>query len=179
VPELYILTGAPGTGKTAILAGLDGAVETVAEPAREVLAEQRAAGAPPPRSAEFVRRLLARSIEKHQRAQDASGVVVFDRGVPDCIAYASYFSSFANDPAADPAEAVAAAAEYRYRPEVLIAEPWEAIYTTDEERQMSFDLVERFHEHVVAAYEQAGYRLVTVPKVALEERREFVRTFVT
>lgn len=171
--ELYILTGAPGTGKTAMLAGLgELGVATVAEPAREVLAERRAAGEPDLETAEFVRRLLVRSVEKYERAREASGVVVFDRGVPDCVAYATHSHS-------DPAEAVTAAGVYRYQPEVLIAEPWEAIYTTDEERRMPFEHVELFHERVVAAYEQAGYRLVTVPKAPLAERVEFVRSFVT
>jgi predicted ATPase len=170
--ELYILTGAPGTGKTAMLHGLGAGVTTVAEPAREVLAERRAAGELELETGEFVRRLLTRSIEKYQRAQEASGVVVFDRGVPDCIAYAMHSH-------ADPAEAIAAAEVYRYRPEVLIAEPWEEIYTTDEERQMPFEHVELFHERVVAAYELAGYRLVTVPEVPLDERVEFIRSFVS
>lgn len=171
--ELYILTGAPGTGKTAMLAALgELGVATVAEPAREVLAERRAAGEPDLETAEFVRRLLLRSIEKHQRAQEASGVVVFDRGVPDCIAYATHLHS-------DPAEAMAAAEVYRYEPQVLIAEPWAEIYTTDEERRMPFEHVELFHERVVEAYEAAGYRLVTVPRAPLEERVEFIRSFVT
>ena len=48
--RLHILTGAPGSGKTAILEGLGDGVHTVGEPAREVIAVQRAVGAPAPPS---------------------------------------------------------------------------------------------------------------------------------
>jgi predicted ATPase len=41
---LFILTGAPGSGKTAILSRLIDGFRCVDEPAREVLAEQRATG---------------------------------------------------------------------------------------------------------------------------------------
>ena len=42
--RLYVLTGAPGSGKTAILDRLRAEFRCVDEPAREVLAEQRASG---------------------------------------------------------------------------------------------------------------------------------------
>jgi predicted ATPase len=169
--ELFILTGAPGSGKTAMLAGLGPEITTVAEPARVVLAEERAAGRGRLPDTDFVARMLAKSIDNHQRALEASGPVVFDRAVPDCVGYATYFGT-------DPAEAVAAAAQYRYRPEVLVAEPWADIYTTDEERTMSFELTVRFHEHLLAAYDQAGYRLLPIPQVPLDERIDFVRSYV-
>ena len=170
--DLFILTGAPGTGKTAILAGLGSEIATVAEPAREVLAERRAAGEVALSPSDFVGRLLHKSIEKHKRALARPGIVVFDRGVPDCVAHAHQIG-------ADPTDAALAAKEYRYHPEVLIAEPWADIYTNDGERTMSFELTLRFHEHLVAAYDEAGYRLVAVPQVALESRTAFVRSFVT
>ena len=40
---------------------------------------------------------------------------------------------------------------------------------------MGFGDVEHFHESVVAAYDDAGYDLIEVPRGSVEERAAFVR----
>lgn len=160
-----IVTGAPGSGKTTVLAaaGLD----HVGEPARQIHAEHPGAGFG---HDEFVARLLKRSI-RTWHAADADGPVVFDRGIPDCGAYARYLG-------VDAAACDAAAQRYRYHPEVLLLEPWEAIYITDELRIMTFEMTVAFHEAVLEAFAAAGYRLVPVPRAPLPERAAFVADFV-
>jgi predicted ATPase len=67
--DLYVLTGAPGSGKTAILDRLIGEIRCVGEPAREILAEQRSTGGAGTHDRDpslFVDLLLRRSIEKHE-----------------------------------------------------------------------------------------------------------------
>ena len=89
--NLFILTGAPGSGKTAILARLRDELWCVDEPAREVLAEQRASGGSgtwDQNPSLFVHLLLQRSIEKYQMAVRSGKKAVFDRGIPDCVVYA-------------------------------------------------------------------------------------------
>jgi predicted ATPase len=172
--DLHILTGAPGTGKTAILDQLAG-VHVVREPAREILTEQRAVGGAgtwdrdPSR---FVDLLLQRSIEKRDAARRLDGPVVFDRGIPDCVVYASLFE-------VDPTPSLRASERYRYHGEVLMLEPWEEIYTTDDERRMSFADTIAFQEAIRDAYTQAGYVLVDVPRAPLAQRATFVRDFLT
>ena len=174
--HLYILTGAPGTGKTAVLRGLQTSIRWVAEPARELLAEHpsidvRRSWQQDPDV--FVLLLLARSIRKYEDiAVSGSGSVVFDRGIPDCIAYALHLG-------ADQAPSIAAAALYRYNPNVLITEPWDEIYTTDDERTMGFEATTQFHRHVVTAYEQSGYTLVEVPRRPIAQRVAFVEAAVS
>src|SRR6266536_2029706 len=90
-PNLLILTGAPGSGKTAILNQLRSEFRCVDEPAREVLAEQRATGGIGTWDQDrflFVHLLLQRSIQKYQSALRSGRTVVFDRGIPDCVVYA-------------------------------------------------------------------------------------------
>lgn len=168
--SMHVLTGAPGTGKTALLSRLGHDVVTVEEPAREILAEQRAAGVSETEPAAFVALLLERSIEKYL-AHNATTPTVFDRGIPDCVAYA-------NAAEVDPSDSRAAALRYRHADPVLILPPWEEIYTTDDERTMGFDLVVPFHERLVEAYEAAGYDLVEVPKDTVEARVAFVRSAI-
>lgn len=168
--SLRIVTGAPGTGKSAVLARLDG-IATVAEPARQVLADYRAerglAASENPNHAEFVSLLLERSIENYLATAWPPGPVVFDRGIPDCIAYAEWLGT-------DPAPATEAAERYRYDDEVLLFMPWRSIYTTDEERTMTFAMIEGFHKVLVDVYDRLGYRVVEVPNDTVEARAAFI-----
>jgi predicted ATPase len=172
--DLSILTGAPGSGKTAILDLLEPTVRCVREPARAIILEQRAIGGAGTSDRDpslFVELLLQRSIEDHEGALQQGGLVVFDRGIPDCIAYAVELG-------VDPVPSVRASEVHRYRGEVLVLEPWEDIYVTDDERTMSFADTLRFHEALVDAYAGAGYALVQVPRLPVEDRATFVREFL-
>lgn len=172
--ELFIVTGAPGTGKTAVLDALGDGVHRVGEPAREILAELRAAGDTRTHDRDweaFVDMLLRRSIEKHQAAVARAGSALFDRGVPDCVAYAVVLD-------VDPEPSLRAARTHRYHEEVLVLEPWEEIYSTDDERTMSFADTVVFHEALVDAYARTGYRLVAVPKGPVADRAGFVLDFM-
>lgn len=170
VVDLHILTGAPGTGKTAILDGIDPDIHVAREPAREILAEQRAVGGTatwdrdPSR---FVELLLQRSIEKHAAARRLEGRTVFDRAIPDCIAYATLME-------VDPEPSLRAAATYRYHREVLLLEPWEEIYITDDERRMPFADTFAFQDAIRDAYSRTGYELIEVPRISVAERVAFV-----
>jgi predicted ATPase len=170
---LQVLTGAPGSGKTALIERIGPGVRCVPEPARRVLAEQRAVGgsATPERdAASFVDRVWRLTIEDHRTATASTrdDVVLFDRGAPDCISYASLLD-------VDPAPSIRAAEVHRYAREVLLVEPWEEIYTVDEERTMTYEATIPFHAALVDAYERSGYDLVVVPRGSIEERVAFVR----
>lgn len=169
--NLIILTGAPGSGKTAILSRLRSEFRCVDEPAREVLAEQRATGGTGTWDQDpslFVHLLLQRAIEKYDTARGSGDTVIFDRGVPDCVVYAVRAG-------VDPAPSLAAVDECRYQPHVLFLEPWSDIYEKDEERIMSFEDAVSFSETLRDVYERSGYTLVVVPRGSVEERAAFVR----
>ncbi len=109
-PNLFILTGAPGSGKTAILNQLGSEFRCVDEPAREVLAEQRAIGGIGTWDQDrflFAHLLLQRSIQKYQAAHRSGRTVIFDRGIPDCVVYAVRAD-------ADPTPSLAAVEVFRY-----------------------------------------------------------------
>ena len=168
--ELWILTGAPGSGKTAILEEVRGSLRCVDEPARRVLAEQRAIdgpGTPERDRVRFVELLLDVAVADHEDASLGGGPTLFDRGIPDCIAYAIHLG-------VDPGPSVQASDRHRYHDEVLMLEPWEEIYSTDDERTMSFSDTVAFHAALEDAFDRSGYRTVTVPRARATDRAAFV-----
>ncbi len=165
----YVITGGLGVGKTVTIALLSDRFETVAEPARELIAEHHAGTGEDTidhRPGLFVERLIARSIEKYLSATEAA-VTIFDRGLPDCVAYALALGI-------DPEPALEVAATYRYATPVFLAPPWEEIYTTDAMRRATFAQAEAFHDHVISTYGRLGYETIELPKASAEERAAFV-----
>lgn len=119
----------------------------------------------------FMGLLLQRSIDKYEAAKRWEEPVVFDRGIPDCIAYAARLG-------VDAMPSIVASKRYRYNAETLVLEPWEDIYVTDEERTMSFKDTVAFQAAVKDAFERAGYTLVEIPRDSVANRAAFVRHFI-
>ena len=168
--HLVVITGAPGSGKTPIIRELVALGFTgVAEPAREVIAEQRAIGGDgvydrDPRL--FWRLMLSRAVADFERMNDADGPVFFDRGIPDLIGYARLFGLDAS--------AATSAATYRYDEVVFVLPSWPDIYVTDSERKMTFESAEAFGEHVRDVYVELGYTVVAVPRDTVAVRSRFI-----
>lgn len=166
-----VLTGAPGVGKTTLVNELRASGLTcVDEPAREILAEQRAKnsdGIPERNPKKFTSLLMARSIREYERYQEESDLIVFDRGVIDSIGYATLFGI-------DTTVLQEAGLNYRYNSRVFVLSPWQEIYLTDEERKMSFVATIQFHKQILEAYEKFNYELIEVPKVSVKERAQFI-----
>ena len=165
----FVITGGLGVGKTSVLALLEPRYDVVAEPARELIAEHRSTGSETALDRQpelFVELLVARSIDKFTAASP-SAVTIFDRGVPDCIAYAMAYEL-------DIGPALDAASQCRYEAPVFIASPWLDIYGTDDMRRASFAQAEAFHSYVVDAYERLGYQTVELPKTSVKERAAFI-----
>ena len=94
--------------------------------------------------------------------------VFFDRGIPECLAWARILGVGVQS------HHRAAVNEYRYNPLVFLAEPWPEIYVTDSERRGSFGEATASYQPTVAAYLEAGYQPVILPKGTISERVAFV-----
>ncbi len=94
--NFFILTGAPGVGKTSLINHLrKHGYKCIDEPARKILAEQRAiggSGLPEINPALFTELLLLHSIESYNELSRQTEVVIFDRGVVDSIGYAKLYN---------------------------------------------------------------------------------------
>jgi predicted ATPase len=167
----FILTGAMRGGKSTILAKLvEAGVYCVPEPARTLLAEQRmiqSAGVPELNAEAFNGLMLARAIYNYQEKQPLSDSIIFDRGIPDMIAYA-------NLSRLDPTPSINASQAFRYNPTVFYFAGWQEIYTNDEERKIDFVGAQAFGVEVKAIYERLGYRILEVPRLSIAERAKFI-----
>jgi predicted ATPase/predicted acetyltransferase len=171
----FIITGAPGVGKTALIEEMKRRHYPVyPEPARVVLNARHQSGGsivPGLDPAEFLAEMLKLLKKAYQLAGESSGPHLFDRGIPDLFAYAQDFKT-----------ELPALSEYaqshRYEKVVFLLEPWNEIFVNDDLRTLSYSDTENFHEWIIEAYEKAGYRLVIVPKTTVEERADFVRAQV-
>jgi predicted ATPase len=115
--------------------------------------------------------LLQRSIEKYQTALSSGRKAMFDRGIPDCVVYALRAGT-------DPKPSLTAVDAYRYNPHVLFLEPWSEIYTTDDERTMSFDEALSFSGTLRDVYVRSGYAPVDVPRGSVDDRAASVREMI-
>ena len=169
--NLFVITGPPGSGKTPILRELRAlGFPTVPEPAREVIAEQRARGGYGVyhrNPALFVELMLERAVADYRRRHGASGRVFFDRAIPDLIGYAELFGL-------DPSKAVGAAAVYRYQDPVFVLPSWPEIYVTDDERRMTVSEASAFGDRIRNIYVELGYSIVDVPRESIAERTRFI-----
>lgn len=169
--RFFLVTGAFGSGKSTLLEHLQArGIQGIVEPARTILAEQRSIqgnGVPEKDSRLFVELMLSRMLDAYRRSDAAPGPVLFDRGIPDILAYAALFGF-------DFPHCENAAELYRYNPQVFMAPAWEQIYCTDSERTLPFSAAREFGNELRAIYERFGYTLINVPCVSVEERADFV-----
>jgi predicted ATPase len=171
----FVLTGAPGTGKSTLLHYLNTlGFQGVAEPARQILAEQRSIDGNVLRARDgrlFVELMLSRMIGEYNRMEGTTAPVFFDRGIPDMLGYAS-LAGFDYPPGEN------AARTYRYNRCVYFAPAWEEIYTTDEERTVPFAVASQFDPELRAVYERFGYELIDLPRLPVEDRARFILNLI-
>ena len=173
--NFYILTGAMGAGKSTIMEKIaERAMACVPEPARPILREQRlirSGGVPESDPDLFTRLMLSRAMHQFEAQAAAAGPVIFDRGIPDMIAYAELFSL-------DTGIYRNAAREYRYNTRVFWFEGWRDIYAKDDERKMEYEAATAFGRKAREVYESLAYEIVPVPRAAIEDRVNFILSAV-
>ncbi len=171
-PKLIALVGGPGSGKTSVLESLENIGFTCyQEVSREVTLEAQKAGIDQLWIAEplhFSRILLEGRIKQHHQAQEEpKNTVIFDRGIPDVLAYLDYIGDHY------PKEFIDACNTYRYD-HIFFFPPWEAIYRNDNERYENYSEAKEIGEILVNTYERFGYELQTVPFGSIDERVAFI-----
>ena len=104
--------------------------------------------------------------------QNYHGTVIFDRGIPDMIAYAHGASL-------DLTHVQKAAKKYLYNNLVFHTSGWKEIYQTDDERKMSFEAATQFGDDVKNIYLKLGYKVIDVPFDTPEMRAKFIINIIS
>ena len=173
--RFFVITGGPGSGKTSLIAALDG-IHRMPEAGRAIIQEQLAAGGdalPWKSPLAFAEKMLERDIAAWEAARQLEGPVIFDRGIPDVVGYLQWSGLPV------PSHLVQAAAARRYNRRVFLAPPWPEIFTQDAERKQSWTEAEATCQVMREVYAGLGYELVELPLVPVAERATFVRAAIS
>jgi len=171
---VYIITGGPGFGKTAILNFLALKGYSVGhEAARELISQLTIQNSG--NSIQFppdFESLIATKRVEFLESVDPALVAFSDRGLPDQIAYSLYKKKI---PSPYILELVQ---KNRYETTVFVTPPWEKIFVQDDVRKESFKDSCEIHENILKAYLAHGYKLVNLPFVDPEERVRYILNFL-
>ena len=159
----YVLTGAPGAGKTTLIDALrERGHSVVAEAATDVIARRQAAGLGEDDDT-FLQEILELQVARERAA--VAGVVFFDRSPLCTLALARYLDR----PVPRALRAAADRSTATYQREAFLVRPLGFVRRTAA-RRISYADSLRFaaiHEQVYRSY---GFTLVDVPKAAAGER---------
>jgi predicted ATPase len=171
-PNLFVISGGPGSGKTTVLQELAKlGFAHAPEVARQIIQEQVRAGGmalPWEDREDYTRLMLQRSIESYLEHTPALQPMFADRGIPDTLCYARLIG-LRDDEAIQ-----IACRRYRYAPLVFLAPPWKEIYETDSERKQDFAEAEQTYEQLIEVYLQCDYGLSELPRLPPAARAQFI-----
>lgn len=169
--NIYIVTGGPGFGKTALINELRNlGYNCSGEFAHDLIEEQQASGGeilPWKNPKLFQQEILKRRIAFFESVPD--GTVAFaDRGIPDQLAFARY-KGFGT-----PDVLIRKSTEYQYARVVFVAPPWPEIFKNNSIRSESFQEAIAIHHVICETYSSLHYQLIDLPLVSVKKRVDYI-----
>jgi len=161
----FIITGGPCTGKTSVINELAKDFKVVQEASRTVFDS----GEWDITNENFQNAVFEQQLEHEELASRYHGVVFFDRGLCDTLAYYRYYDFEV------PEKVIEACEEADY--EIVFFLDF-VPYTKDKMRTEGKEEAEKIHDFIYSAYEECGYRIVKVPLMSIKERADFIKKFV-
>lgn len=167
-----VITGGPGTGKSALINELKKrGYMCIEEISRQVTLDAQKKGIDQlflKNPLMFSELLLKGRQKQFMDADKFSDLLVFfDRGIPDVLAYMDYIGD------SYPNYFIEICKTSLYDV-VFILKPWRTIYTSDNERYENFEQSEKIHAFLVKTYKKYQYELIDVPFDTIEKRADFI-----
>jgi len=169
--QKYIISGAPGTGKTTIINALKKKDYYCAEEiSRELITEQISIGGnilPWKDQIAFENQIANRRYKQYLDSPE-NCICFFDRSSVDCIAYLN------NNKLESTSRINHIIRNCIFNKTVFYTPIWEEIYKNDSERQESFDQSIRIDKYLKDSYIKFGYTIIEIPKTTLDKRVNFI-----
>ena len=167
-----VISGGPGSGKTTLLNALKSrGFNCSDEISRQLIQEQvnlNSENLPWKNLSSFAELALERMVEEYKKSLLLEEPTFFDRAIPDIIAYLKVGNIRVESQFNE------ALKNYKYKSNVFMAPPWEAIYINDNERWQTFEEATELYNMLTKTYQSAGYTLIELPSCSVEERVDFV-----
>ena len=171
----YIVTGAPGSGKTSVINALEKAgAHVVAEAATDIITELQMQGiAKPWENDNFIDCIIR--LQKHRQLEtsgaDCSDLYFFDRSPICTYALAMYLQVKASTHLMQEIERIT---EYGvYHKNVFFIDNLGFIENTSA-RQINFEAALAFEKMHVEAYTKFGFNCIHIPAISIEKRAQII-----
>ena len=168
-PKKYILSGAPGSGKSTLIDAIaTQGIPVMREVSRSVIIQEQAQqqdGMPWKDVERFSELVFQQTVAMLEADNEA---LLCDRSLIDNIAYLQH----AQKPI--PQKLAAFSFDQFYHQTVFFTLPWKEIYTTDPQRPESFEEQCALSQSLQKAYLQYGFELIQVPFQGITERVDFI-----
>lgn len=178
-PKRIVITGGPATGKTAIIDHLKSlGIPCFEEVIRKLTAAAQIAGditethsnpiALVSDSEKFNSTLINLRLNDYLAAEQLNThICFFDRGMPDVLAYMSYFKQ-------DIKSGFIEICKNHTYDHMFLLPPWKAIYTDDEERFETFEQATDIFHQLRDIYIRFGHHVVEVPFGKVDDRANYI-----
>ena len=166
----YIITGAPGTGKTSIINELKKrGYECSEEISRNIIIEQlkkKGKSLPWEDLTSFSLKVFNKRLNQFKNA-NKNKIHFFDRSIIDVIAYMRIknlnTSSF-----------IFQTKNIKYNKTVFYTPIWEDIYINDNERKEDIKTAIKIEKKIIKTYQEFNYNMINIPKISVKERANFI-----
>ncbi|WP_062053833.1 AAA family ATPase [Aquimarina longa] len=171
----FIITGAPGTGKTTAINTLrKSGYQCFEEISRKIISHQQENGGtktPWGDLTGFTDMIYQQTIIELQLTITKHTFV--DRGLPDIIAYLQAGTH------PIPEYLLDFPFKKFYNTTVFLMPLWEEIYSTDPQRPQSYEEAMLIHQHLIRVYKRLGFKVIVVPKTTVAQRVDFMQSIIT